>query len=154
MSADAREAVQQAYQAYIEHTLQAMVNFVGEDTDVDRLWVYTDMAFETITSHPFFRLNDQFVNHGELEAADPDHEHDAWALVDEIADTSTDLELVQACRDTGSVPQRIISVYDPESGELSASWDYEDVLQGEDDNSARALDRWIITMGGKPIVGQ
>ncbi|MGA4669645.1 hypothetical protein ACPCG0_07620 [Propionibacteriaceae bacterium Y1923] len=153
MSSDAQAGVQQAYQAYIEHTLQAMVDFLGEDSPVDRLWVYTDMAHETITSHPFFRLDGQFLHHGELAEADPDNEYDVWALVDDIGDTSTDLDLVRACRAAGDVPQRIISVYDPTSGELDSEWDYEDVLLDDQDNSSRAMDRWIRTMGGTPIHG-
>lgn len=151
MSADDQTLVQQAYQAYIEHTLQAIVNFLGEDSQVDRIWVYTDMAFGGISSHPFFRLHDGFYNHGDIEHADPDHDYDHEALVDEIADTDTDVDLVQACRAADAVPERIITVYDPESGELESQWDYEGVLLGEGDNTGRALDRWIRTMGGKTI---
>ncbi|MBO1031145.1 hypothetical protein IPV09_07325 [Tessaracoccus sp. SD287] len=151
MSAEDQTRVQQAYQAYIEHTLQSIVNFLGEDTEVDRIWVYTDMAFGGISSHPFFRLHDEFYNHGDLEAADPSNDYDHEALVEEIADTNTDVELVQACRAAGAVPERIITVYNPQSGELESQWDYEGVLLDDGDNTGRALDRWIRTMGGKTI---
>ena len=149
MSSKAQGNVQQAYQAYIEETLQIVVNYIDGNPEVDRIWIYTDMGHQTIQSSPFFRFRGGFYNHGDLPKADPDNEYDIVALV--MAGSDSDLDFVDACRAAGAVPERIITTYDPQTGELESQWDYEGVKIGEDDNYGRALDRWIRSMGGKPI---
>ena len=151
MKDDARAAAQIAYQNYVQHMLQAMVNFVGDNPDVNRMWLYTNMAHQTIQSYPFFRFEDGFYGYAELQDVDPDNDHDVDALLDEMEDSNADVELVRACRAAGAVPERIITTYDPHTGELESQWDYEGIKISEDDNYGRALDRWIRSMGGKPI---
>lgn len=146
--------VQQAYEAYTREILQMMVNYIDGNPEVDRIWLYTDLNNDTIQTYPFFRFRGQFLDHNDIAEADDSHEYDVWALMDELAAAPTQVELLRACRGLGERPDRIITVYDPQEGELSSEWHYtEDVLVGPDDNYGRALDRWITSMGGEPVFG-
>ena len=148
---DTHEQVQLAYQRYIENTLQIMVNYIDGNPGVDRIWIYTDMGHQTIQSNSFFRFRGEFYDHNDLADAIEFPELDVLWLIDEVAAQTVQLDLVRACRAAGAVPERIITTYDPQTGELESQWDYEGVKIGEDDNYGRALDRWIRSMGGKPI---
>ena len=150
MTQTPQDRVKLAYEAYSQLVLQAMVNYVEGDPRVDRMWVYTDMSYEAIETSPFFRFEARMVNHGEIGQLDSSREYDPWGLLDAI-DMDVEQELVQACREAGAVPERIITVYNVDTGELDSQWDYEGVLQGEDDTHGRAMDRWIRSMGGQPI---
>ena len=94
--------------------LQAMVNYVDGDPDVDRMWIYTDTSHEAIETIPFFRFQWQVVNHGQIGDLDNSREYDQWELLDQI-DVNVEQELISACREAGAVPERIITVFKPES---------------------------------------
>ena len=150
MNEDVQQRVQVAYANYSRMVLQAMVNYVEGDPDVAKMWVYTDMSHEAIETTPFFLYKGRMYNHGDIGQADASREYDPWRLLDQFED-DVEFELVNACRAAGAVPERIITTYDPQTGELESQWDYEGVKLSEDDNYGRALDRWIRSMGGKPI---
>ena len=150
MTEDAEEQVKSAYEGYSRMALQAMVDYINGNPEVDRMWVYTDMGHEKISTMPFFRYRGGFYNHADINDADPSREYDPWELISNF-DRESQLSLVDACRAAGAVPERIITTYDPHTGELESQWDYEGVKISEDDTYGRALDRWIRSMGGKPI---
>ena len=150
MNEDAHQRVKTAYENYSRMVLQAMINYVDGDPDVDRMWVYTHMGHEVIETTPFFRYKGRMYNHGEIGEADTSREYDPWQLLDQFED-DVEFELVNACRAAGAVPERIITTYDPHTGDLESQWDYEGVKIGDDDTYGRARDRWIRSMGGKPI---
>ena len=149
MNAQAQRDVKTAFEAYTKAALQAMLNYAAPIAGIDRMWVYTDMGYEAIETAPFFRHQGDFVDHGDLAEMDPDGDHDQFELMRSFK--TTGLKLVRACRAAGAVPERIITTYDPQTGDLESQWDYEGVKIGEDDTYGRARDRWIRSMGGKPI---
>ena len=146
-----REQVQSAYENYSRDMLQLMVNYIEGNPEVDRIWLYTDMNNDTIQTNPFFRFQGRTLDHNDIADEDTSHEYDIWELMNELAKSSSQVELLRACRAAGAVPERIITTYDPHTGELESQWDYEGVKISEDDTYGRALDRWIRSMGGKPI---
>lgn len=104
-------------------------------------------AIETVV---FFRFDGAVLRSGQLPKIDSSREYDQFQFVEECAG-QVPRELVRALRAAPEFPERIITVYDPESGKMQAKWDYEGVLQRPDDTYGRARDRWIADMGGDSI---
>ena len=152
MSTDPQERIKLAYEAYTRMVLQAAVNYIEGDEAVDRIWIYTDLGHEAIETALFFRFNGTFCSHSKIGEVDTSREYDPHGLLAEFED-EVEFELVDALREGPDFPERIITVYNPQSGELDSEWDYEDVLDPNDDRDTygKARDRWIKQMGGKPV---
>lgn len=152
MSQESQDRVRHAYEAYTQMVLQAMVNYVEGDEAVDRMWIYTAFDNDIIETAPFFRYQGQLRNHGDIAQADTSRAYDPWALLDAFED-EVEVELLDALRAYGEVPQRIITIYNPIEGGLDSEWDYEGVLTGPEDSYGLARDRWIQSLGGTPLLG-
>ena len=144
--------VQESFEAYVEMVLQAMVNYVDGDERVDRMWIYTNMLNGVIGTTPFFRFDGAFVSSSKLATIDSSREYNPRDIMLALDRTVTS-EFLSACKAAGTVPERVITEFEPAAGSVRSSWDYEGVLSGPDDNSGTAMDRWIVSMGGQPIYG-
>ncbi|NNG21085.1 hypothetical protein HJ590_16260 [Naumannella sp. ID2617S] len=150
MSEASNEQVQQAYEAYTKHTLQAAVNYIEGDPAVDTIWIYTMISHGALETTVYFRHNGTFVSSAGLANQDSSRTYDKYEFL-EACTGDEHRELGQALKLLPQPPERIITTYNPTSGELKGDWEYEGVLAAADDNALTARDQWIESMGGKPV---
>ncbi|OYN88991.1 hypothetical protein [Parenemella sanctibonifatiensis] len=151
MSEASNEQVQHAYEAYTKHTLQTAVNYIEGDPAVDTIWIYTLISHGALETTAFFRFNGKFVDAYDLAEADANRDYDPHQLVSDLA-RDEHRALGKALKLLPQPPERIITTYNPQSGEVKGDWDYGGVILDEDDTPGRARDRWITSMGGTPLL--
>lgn len=151
MSEASNEQVQQAYEAYTQHTLQTAVNYIEGDPAVDTIWIYTLINHGALETTVYFRHNGTFVSSAGLANQDSSRTYDKYEFL-EACTGDEHRELGQALKLLPQPPERIITTYNPQSGEVKGDWDYEGVILDEDDTPGRARDRWITSMGGTPLL--
>ncbi len=150
MSEASNEQVQHAYEAYTKHTLQAAVNYIEGDPAVDTIWIYTLISHGALETTVYFRHNGTFVSSAGLANQDSSRTYDKYEFL-EACTGDEHRELGQALKLLPQPPERIITTYNPTSGELKGDWEYEGVLAAADDNALTARDQWIESMGGKRV---
>lgn len=152
MSDQANPAIKAAFERYIVGALQAAVDFLGEDTDADTIWIYTAMSPDTISTFACFSISGQFYKAQDVPADQHDPEWDGNELINELDPETDGLDLLDSFEGAQEVPDRIVTRYRVVEGGMASEWEY-DVLDptNPDDNADDARDRWIKKMGGKPI---
>ena len=144
--------VQLAFESFVEKNLQAAVNYAGGNPDIDRIWIYTIFGQSSVNNGDNYRYRGRCCGFGELPLLDPEGDYDLFRLNDE-QHTSGWLDLLNILKQLPEMPVRIIVAYDPEQGSVESSWDYEGTKDDPDDPGWRARDRWIVSLGGKPVFG-
>ncbi len=143
---------QLAFETFVEKNLQAAVNYAGGNPDIDRIWIYTILDEGSIDVGVYYRYRGRCCGFGELPLLDPDGYYDSRRLREE-QDISSWIDLLNTMKKLPEMPERIIVAYDPEQGSVESTWDYEGTKENPDDPGWRARDRWIVSLGGKPVFG-
>lgn len=139
------------FEAYNRAALQVAVNATEGDERITRIWVYTLIDGHSVETTWHFQVGSRSLGPEELADELGLGEHTDSSLADEVWDEL--MPFMRGLIAKGDLPQRIVTEYDPQAGSAWSDWDYEGVLQGDDDTPGRARDRWIVEHGGQPVFG-